>query len=197
MRVRNIIGAGLIAGAGLLSTNCDGYSGVYKKEAIETYNSRKVLLENVIQDKTQSEMNAMFSNSMWLDTPQMQHSIDSTAFSDVFQGSEKAKDSTFIAEYNEMMGKTKILTMYNATQGKHIVDYRKMNQKLADVLNLKEMREIERNPVLPENGGKGYFESGKQFLVDSVYHHKLFEKHGLLEGKGMKTFTEICKKVRP
>ena len=186
MRIRNIIGAGLIAGAGLLSTAC-------RNDKVEqVFEDRQNVLETVLQDKPKKEVDNMIKP--YYKSPvkivYTQNVIDSTAFSDIFRASEKAKDSVFIADYNKMISQTKLPRAYSSVASA-------LNSKLEDVLNLKEMKQIEKNSVLPENGGKGYFESGKQFLVDSVYHHKLFEKHGLLKGEGMKKFTEICKKVRP
>ena len=193
MKVRNIIGASLLAGISYLASSC------YKQEAKDCWHSRENLLEEVMLDKPQTELNIIKSSFRNGDikVAEMQHKIDSIVFSDMFQGSELAKDSNFISDYNEMMAKTQTPLTYGEFTGQYVADLNKLDEMISEKVTVREMKNITNNQILPENGGAGYLGTGRQYLLDSISHSKLFEKYKLLNESGLEKFKNLCDKVRP
>jgi len=193
MKVRNIIGASLLAGISYLAASC------YKQEAKDCWHSRENLLEEVMLDKPQTELNIIKSSFRNGDikVAEMQHKIDSIVFSDMFQGSELAKDSNFISDYNEMMAKTQTPLTYGEFTGQYVADLNKLDEMISEKVTVREMKNITNNQILPENGGAGYLGTGRQYLLDSISHSKLFEKYKLLNESGLEKFKNLCDKVRP
>ena len=194
MSIKNIIGAIVVSGLSLSTTSC------YNQDAVNQWHNRDNLLEQVMSDKPQAELESIKKSFHEgnVKVAETQHKIDSIVFSEMFKGSEKAKDSCFVAHYNALMAKTKTPMTFDHITGLNISDGDTLRSILAEKLTVKEMKKVtEENPVLPKNGGKGYFNTGMQYLVDSVYHHKLFEKHDMLSNGGLQKFKNLCKKVRP
>ena len=192
MNIKGIINGVVFGVTSLLPVSCDN------KSALECLESRESLLEEVMLDKTQTELNDIKAKLLpdYAKVVDMQHCIDSVVFRDMFQGTQLVKDSAFVSDYNKMMSKTKTPSNYSRGAGLH-ADFFKLRDLLAEQLTDKEMKNVMKSSVMSDNGGKGYFGTDLQYLVDSVYHHKLFEKYNLLDKNGLKKFKNLCRKVRP
>ena len=194
MNIRGIINGVVFGITSLLPMSC------LKQEAKDCWHNRENLLEEVMLDKPQSELNIIkssFHQDGDIKPAEIQHSIDSVVFRDMFEGSKLVEDSAFISDYNKMMAKTKTPHRHGEFSGNYTADLNKLNKMMAEKLTVREMKNITNNNVLPENGGNGYFGTGKQYLLDSISHHKLFEKYNLLDKNGLKKFKNLCRKVRP
>lgn len=193
MNIRGIINGVVFGVTSLLPVSC------LKQEAEDCWHSRENLLEEVMLDKPQAELNNINAKLPKGDAKiaGIQHVVDSIVFRDMFEGSKLVEDSAFISDYNKMMAKTKTPHRHDGFDGQNTADLNKLNEMIAEKLTVREMKNITNNNVLPENGGNGYFGTGRQYLLDSISHHKLFEKYNLLDKNGLKKFKNLCRKVRP
>jgi len=110
---------------------------------------------------------------------------------------EQLKSKIVLSDYNKMIAKTKTPLTYGEFDGQNTADLIKLNEMIAEKVTVREMKNITNSKILPENGGTGYLGTGKQYLLDSISHHKLFEKYNLLDKNGLKKFKNLCRKVRP
>lgn len=194
MNIRGILNGVVFGITSLLPMSC------YKQEALDCWHSRENLLEEVMLDKPQSELNIIksrFHQDGYVKPAEIQHSVDSVVFRDMFDGSKLVEDSAFISDYNKMFAKTKTPLTFDDLSCRRTYDLNKLNAMIAEKVTVREMKDITNNKILPENGGTGYFGTGKQYLLDSISHHKLFEKYNLLDKNGLKKFKNLCRKVRP
>lgn len=194
MKIRNITSAILITCATLAGTSC------YRQEAKNTATTRRALLEELMLNNSQSELNNI-NRSLPIGDAEfavLQHKIDSIAFNNILQGNQKANDSAFVKEYNKLIALTQPPLQYSCDlPNSKTVNFDKLNEKLASILTVKEYKDINNNPILPENGGNGYFGTGKQFLLDSTAYYKLFKDFGILNDSTLGVCEEACNKVRP
>ena len=194
MNIKGIINGVVFGVASLLPVSC------YKQEVMDCWYGRENLLEEVMLDKPQTELNVIkssFHQDGDIKPAEIQHSIDSVVFREMFEGTQLVEDSAFIADYNKMMAKTKTPLTFGEISGECTTDLNKLNAMIAEKVTVREMKNITNHKILPENGGTGYLGTGKQYLLDSIYHHKLFEKYSLLDKKELKKFKNLCRKVRP
>ena len=193
MNIRGIINGVVFGVTSLLPVSC------LKQEAEDCWHSRENLLEEVMLDKPQAELNNINAKLPKGDAKiaGIQHVVDSIVFRDMFQGTQYIEDSAFISDYNKMIAKTKTPLTDGGFSGKYTADLNKLDAMIAEKVTVREMRDITNSKILPENGGTGYLRTGKQYLLDSISHHKLFEKHKLLDKNGLKKFNKLCRKVRP
>lgn len=187
MNITKIIGLALIGGAVIGATSCEKDEARYMRERSSE------LLEEVMADRPQRELDKIRTTVKGeLVAPFSQRAADSIVFRNMFIGTQKANDSEFIADYNKMIAKTKDHFNFRVTGVTE--ENIKIKDKLREVLTVSEMKKINQNPLMDK---QNYYSIGRQYLLDSVYHHKLFEKHNMLDEKGMKQFKQLCKKVRP
>ena len=193
MNIRGIINGVVFGVTSLLPVSC------LKQEAKDCWHSRENLLEEVMLDKPQAELNNINAKLPKGDAKiaGIQHVVDSIVFRDMFQGTQYIEDSAFISDYNKMIAKTKTPLTYGEFDGQNTADLYKLNEMIAENVTVREMKDITNSKILPENGGTGYLGTGKQYLLDSISHHKLFEKYNLLDKNGLKKFKNLCRKVRP
>ena len=197
-QVRNIIGGIVAFGMSLLNPSCTN------PDVIKNTEDRERVLTEIMAERPQSELDSIYGeihNDYGIKAPELQHKIDSVAFKDMFEGTQLAKDSNFVAEYNEMMAKTKV--PYNkefaTTEGRYYADHEKMVSTLHEMVTVKEMQELNKSNIMPGNKVdlKRPTSDGLQYYIDSIAHSKLFEKFGLLDSAGVEKFSKICRKVRP
>jgi len=197
-QVRNIIGGIVAFGMSLLNPSCTN------PDVIKNTEDRERVLTEIMAERPQSELDSIYGeihNDYGIKASELQHKIDSVAFKDMFEGTQLAKDSNFVAEYNEMMAKTKVpyiqdLYTYDRT---YYADKEKMTSTLHEMVTVKEMQELNKSRIMPGNKVdlKRPTSDGLQYYIDSIAHSKLFEKFGLLDSAGVEKFSKICKKVRP
>lgn len=192
MNVKSILGSVFAASASLLPISCS------KHDAADCRRTRENLLEEIMREKPSIELDNIKYNISMSDAEvaEMQRCIDSVVFRDMIKGSRLLNDSDFIEDYNLTIAKTTTPTLYRSFDEHHETDLKKTG-KMAEKLTVKELKTLTDNPVFPENGGNGYSGTGRQYLLDSIYHHRLFEKYNLLDKKGLKKFNALCRKVRP
>ena len=191
--IRNIVGGILAAGLSLLPQSC------YRPEVYDAANNRRTVLTEVMADRPQTELDSInksiHNNPPSLASVELQRKIDSVAFQDMFQGSQLAQDSDFVKEYNEMMAKTQV--PLKGMRDEIYYDYQKMEGTLHEMVTVREMKELSKNPVMRGSGKEIYTDAGMQYIIDSIAHNKLFEKFGLLDSVGVQKFQKICSKIKP
>jgi len=197
-QVRNIIGGIVAFGMSLFTPSCTN------PDVIKNTEDRERVLTEIMADRPQTELDAIYKeihNDYGIKATELQHKIDSVAFKDMFEGTQLAKDSSFVAEYNEMMAKTKVPYLQDnyRFEGRYYADKEKMVSTLHEMVKVNEMQELNKSRIMPGNKVdlKRPTSDGLQYYIDSIAHSKLFEKFGLLDSAGVEKFSKICKKVRP
>ena len=122
---------------------------------------------------------------------QVQSKLDSVAFKDVFEATNALKDSSLIAEFNQISKKAIPPTINESTM------------KLKN--NLQNTRIRIRDYVLISNThSKILFCQGEkiaseylQFMADSINYQNFFEKNKLFDTKTKKLFHKISQKIKP
>lgn len=193
----NFIGKAITGSMITLSslTGCD--SGI-------TYNNRaeKYMADKPAKEYIQMEKGWRNDNMRYAD---MQSSLDSVAYKDIFNGTKAAKDSSKVAEFNKIAGQMKVdknIKTYNEA-------FKNLDNKILDMgittkehkMNLKEYnnyqctehtgwvrhREIDNSKVL----------QCRQFKTDSIAYNKFFKKHNLLNDSVINQITKVSKKIKP
>lgn len=198
-QVRNIIGGIVAFGMSLLNPACT------TPDVIKNTEDRERVLTEIMTDRPQTELDAIYKeihNDYGIKAEELQHKIDSVAFKDMFEGTQLVKDSNFVAEYNEMMTKTRVPycnDFKKKTQGRYFADNEKMTSTLHEMVTVGEMQKLNKSHIMPGSklDLKRPTSDGLQYYIDSIANSKLFEKYGLLDSAGMDKFSKICKKVRP
>ena len=115
-----------------------------------------------------------------------QSKLDSVAFRDVFNGTNAVKDSSKVAEFNKIA---------SVNRASNVIDDLKKTG-----VSVKEFHEIRKEADNIASSLKKVgdpFHEHMQFKTDSIQYRKFFEKHNLLNGKTLKHFNEVCKKIKP
>ena len=186
---KNYVKSSVMASLLMLASSC------YKQEVYDLKDDRLNKLTEVMSDRPQKDMDEItnsFHPSVLMNTLEIQRAIDSVAYRDMFEGTQLARNSKFLENYSSTLAKTRIPETYSKFTGEVFPDNDKIDKPLRDILTVGEMDKINKNPlsiIAPR--------VGLQYLIDSVFHHKLFEKYNLLDEAGMEKFNNICDKIRP
>jgi len=116
----------------------------------------------------------------------LQSKLDSVAFRDVFNGTNAAKDSSKVAEFNKIASINRTGSVINTLKGTGI-----STREFHDI-----RKEAENMSWSPKKIGE-VFKEQLQFKTDSIQYRKFFEKHNLLDKKTLKHFNDVCKKIKP
>lgn len=125
-------------------------------------------------------------NSRYHSNNVTQSKLDSVAFRDVFNGTNAAKDSSKVAEFNKIA---------SVNRASYVID--NLKKTGVSTREFDEIRkEADKLSWSPKKVGDPYHEH-IQFKTDSIQYRKFFEKHNLLNEKTLKHFNNVCKKIKP
>lgn len=127
-----------------------------------------------------------------------QHSLDSVAYTRLFESTQAAKDSAKVAKFNKIAASTKLESDRDKTALKEL-DAKLLQEgiTLKDYQNfekeLKSLKELKHGiiEVSTENDYKNMLKL-KQFKLDSLVYGHFFEKE-----INVKAFIEVAKKIKP
>lgn len=162
-----------VAAAGLmaLATSCSTATERAEKYMEET-------------NRTQAELNAIKSGNV-------QSKLDSIAYRDIFMGTEAAKDSANLAEFNKIAARLRVPDdMYFSETSKYLDD------KLAEEgISIKDMNGIKSKETFWDWDLVKV--NRKQHYADDWAYREFFEKIGIMDEDLAKKCDSISEKIAP
>ena len=177
--INKLMIGGLLAGASIALSGCGG--GPYSKTA-------KYMRENNYAQNEYEEL--MHKNLQYPKNQQtmiMQSALDSMVYSDLFNTTRLADDSSAVADFNALAGRTNISKVYPD-------DTKVSNsERIAKILKDENVTMSEYDSVIfPET-----FESIQQHFADKLLYSKFFKKHGLTTKDFQAKFDSVSKLAKP
>lgn len=172
----------------------------------EVFEQQEAILNNLVNDK--EEVNKIMSS--WFEhrgdkrAIQAQSSIDSVAYRRLFEGTELAKDSNVVAEFNKIAKNNIPDPMWGFPTYAYKMDEILQNNGISK-------KEIQ-NYHMENQAGRATYPDGStrftsrdnyvvrakdQFKADSVAYQRFFENHKMLNSEVKKGIKEISKKFKP
>lgn len=197
--IKPIVGALLFAPAVVL-TSCN-----LDSEAVQ---SRKKLLDELMADKPIRQYEKVVAGwgnaKSYMKECVTQSSVDSVAYSDLFAGTELAKNSAAVAEFNAIAANTR--PKLNSEQYGHDAVGNALDDIIKDMgitkraydANEKEYSKMKTTAGILGSSSDKYDKiiATKQFKADSVAYRQFFERHNILQTVE-KELKNIARKVRP
>lgn len=194
----NFIGKAITGSMIALSslTGCDS-SGIKYNNKAEEYMADKPAKEYIQMEKGWRNEKMRYAD--------MQSSLDSVAYKDIFNGTKAAKDSSKVAEFNKIAAKMKVdknINTYNEA-------FKNLDNKMLDMgittkahkTNLKEYKNYKYTESILWMS-HSYSDNSKvlqcrQFKTDSIAYNQFFKKHNLLNDSVISQITKVSKKIKP
>ena len=116
--------------------------------------------------------------------------MDSVAYRSIFEATQKANDSTAVADFNKIAASMQAdIERAPSMRGVYYtIDYNSLEEKLSKMVLTKEY-----NKIINEADNT----IALQYKVDSVAYRRFFEKHNLLNDSVAKKLVAVAKKIRP
>lgn len=145
--------------------------------------------EKYLADKPYAEYQAVTESSS---TTLAQSKLDSIAYRDIFNGTQAAKDSALVAEFNEIAKKTRGYNDSTSVPNKILAVQQSL---ISQGISTKEFGEITRKP----NSSDYYKRAANiiQHYADDWAYRKFFEKAGIMDDKIAAKCDEVSKQIRP
>lgn len=145
--------------------------------------------EKYLADKPYAEYAAITKDHS---TTLTQSKLDSTAYRDIFNGTQAAKDSALVAEFNEIANKTRGYgETYNAWNKMLAVRQSLISQGIST----KEYDEVTNKYSWGD--GDVRMANITQHYADDWAYRKFFEKAGIMDDKIAAKCDEVSKQIRP
>lgn len=145
--------------------------------------------EKYLADKPYAEYAAITENHS---TTLTQSKLDSIAYRDIFNGTQAAKDSALVAEFNEIANKTR---GYNDKDPCHAKERAIQRCLIAQGISTKEYGEVTN-----KYSGTDFdvrMANITQHYADDWAYRKFFEKAGIMNDKIAAKCDEVSKQIRP
>ncbi len=193
----NFIGKAITGSMIALSslTGCD--SRITYNNKAEEYMADKPAKEYIQMEKGWRNDNMRYAD--------IQSSLDSVAYKDIFNGTKAAKDSSKIAEFNKIAAKMKVdknINTYNEA-------FKNLDNKMLYMnittkehkMNLKEYKNYEYKKsvgrFIYNHIDNSKILQCRQFKADSIAYNQFFKKHNLLNDSVISQITKVSKKIKP
>ena len=121
-----------------------------------------------------------------------QSKLDSIAYRDIFNGTQAAKDSALVAEFNEIANKTRGYSDKDFCYDKECAIQRCL---IAQGISTKEYDEVTNKYSFNNNGTR--MANITQHYADDWAYRKFFEKAGIMDDKITAKCDEVSKQIRP
>lgn len=176
-------------------TGCD--SGITYNNKAEEYMADKPAKEYLQMEKGWRNEKMRYAD--------IQSSLDSVAYKDIFNGTKAAKDSSKVAEFNKIAAKMKVdKNIKTYEEAFKNLDNKTLNMGITTKehkMNLKEYNNYEYKKSV----GRfiyNHIDNSKvlqcrQFKADSIAYNKFFKKHNLLNDSVISQITKVSKKIKP
>ncbi len=177
--INKLMIGGLLSGASIALSGCGG----------DTFGKiSKYMRDNNYTQKEYEEL--MYQNLKYPKNQQimtMQSTLDSMVYRDLFNTTRLADDSSAVADFNALAGRTNISKVYPD-------DTKVSNsERIAKILKDENVTMSEYDSVIsPET-----FESTQQHFADKLLYSKFFKKHGLTTKDFQAKFDSVSKLAKP
>lgn len=161
-------------------------AGLLTLSACSNVNERA---KKYLADKPYAEYAAITENHSSTFT---QSKLDSIAYRDIFNGTQAAKDSALVAEFNEIANKTRGYNESISTWNKMLAVRQSL---ISQGISTKEYDEITNKYSLGD--GDMRIANITQHYADDWAYRKFFEKAGIMNDKIAAKCDEVSKQIRP
>lgn len=187
--VKNIILGMAFLTTGVSCVSCSKKEPQPKNPRVET------LLNDYVSDPTDKQKIVSGWREGVIGAADAQASLDSAAYKSIFDGTQLAKDSKKLREFNSISLNTKIPRHINTDMTAQM----NLSRKLRGTINtIDEFNNIKHYVNYMHNTPEDtILISKKQYVLDSIYYNKFFERNNLKTGKVLDKLMETTKKIRP
>lgn len=183
--IRKFIIGSAIAGSSLAVGSCSDHTDKcedrFKNFMADRSYSQTAEIENKLRQTYEHGVIANTDRQLYM---------DSVAYRDIFEATQKANDSAVVADFNKIAANMKADIERTPTMRGvyYTIDANSLKEKLGKMVALKEYNKIINEA---DNTIK------LQYKVDSVAYRRFFEKHNLLNDSVAKKIVAVAKKIRP